>query len=357
MTRYGRRGSHSPAWQRRRHATIIALTLMIVGLVSLAPAPVSAGPPTRQVALGVAIRDPDEHRYDAFRASVGRAPALWMMGRTWLGEGSRFPRTALINRLRQFGTVPLITWMPMDPRYPSDPTRVSWRSIRDGRFDRYIKRFARAARDSGGTVIIRLGHEMDGNWFPWGLCGTSSTRKRQFVGAWRHVVRTFRDVGATNARFLWSPHGPKGRCPSRWEGIYPGNRFVHYVGVSGYNWGIPTGSYERIHRPWSKWQSLVSVLRPGITALNRVAPTKPIMIAEHASSPDAPSWTSKADWIRIGYPAVYEAYPRIVAMVYFNIDMSGRNRHEDWRLISPNTTPLAAYRLVLTDVRFQGRVS
>jgi hypothetical protein len=333
--------------------------VLVVGLGSFAAAPVSAGTSTRQIALGVAIRDPDEQRYDAFSNSAGRAPALWMMGRTWMGASNRFPRQELISHIRRNGSVPLVTWMPIDAAHPTDPNRVTWRSIRDGKFDRYIKRFARAARGSGGTVIIRLGHEMDGNWFPWGLCGTSSARKRQFIGAWRHVVRTFRGVGARNVRFLWSPHGPKGRCPSDdWQGMYPGSRFVDYVGVSGYNWGVPRTSYERRTRPWARWQTAVSVLGPGVRALGRVAPSKPIIIAELGSSPDAPTWTTKADWIRTGYPQMFAAYPGIVAIVYFNIDMSGgTNRHEDWRLISPNVTPLDAYREVLMDPRFQGSIS
>src|SRR5262245_45540208 len=115
MTRYGRRNRPLPAWKRRWQSTTVALTLALVVLGALVPAPVSAGTATRQIALGVAIKDPDEQRYDAFVRSVGRAPALWMMGRTWLGASNRFPRLALLNHVRRNGSVPLITWMPMDP--------------------------------------------------------------------------------------------------------------------------------------------------------------------------------------------------------------------------------------------------
>jgi hypothetical protein len=99
------------------------------------------------------------------------------------------------------------------------------------------------------------------------------------------------------------------------------------------------------------------IVRPGVEDLNRIS-GRPMIIAEIGSSSDVPAGKSKAGWIRTGYPAVYNAYRRVTAIVYFNIDMRpAPNRHEDWRLTSPVGAPQDVYRDLLTQSRFQGRLN
>jgi hypothetical protein len=103
---------------------------------------------------------------------------------------------------------------------------------------------------------------------------------------------------------------------------------------------------------------MVSVLRNKYRALTKLAPRKKIIVAELGSSTDAPRGTSKAEWIRGGYPATWRAYPKIKAIVYFNVDLGDGpgNVHERWILTAPNTKPRTEYKRLLRDVRFQGRI-
>jgi beta-mannanase len=47
-------------------------------------------------------------------------------------------------------------------------------------------------------IAVSFGHEMNGNWYPW---GTAHTTAAQFVAAWRHIHDLFARVGATNV--IW----------------------------------------------------------------------------------------------------------------------------------------------------------
>jgi hypothetical protein len=338
----------------RRPAGVSVLLLVAVVLTVLTAVPASAG--TRKIALGVTMRNSGSlATYDAFTASVGRAPAIWMLWRNWLGPASTsFPNAAFLNHMSDRGTVPMITWQPADPTVWNQP-RITYDKILAGKFDGYIRTFARAARDYGRPVILRFAHEMDGAWFPWGVHRFTNTPAK-FKRMWRYVWNRFQGVGATNVRFLWGPNTPCDRClPLRT--FYPGDRYVDYVGFSSFNWGYPSSRYERRVRPWSTWKSMVKALRPGVEAMMRLT-TRPIIIAETGSSSNAPKGKSKAGWIRTGYPAVYNTFKRVKAIVYFNVDMRPPpDRHEDWRLGSPGGRPRDAYRALLTQTRFQGRIS
>jgi hypothetical protein len=315
-------------------------------------APAAAG--TRKVALGVTMRNSASlDTYDGFTASAGRAPAIWMLYRSWLGSGNTgFPNTAFLNHMSDRGTVPMITWQPWDPAVWNEP-RITYDKILAGRFDAYIRSFARSARDYGRPVILRFAHEMDGAWFPWGVHRFSNTPAK-FRRMWRYVWNKFQANDATNVRFLWSPNTPGSVDLGP---IYPGDRYVDYAGFSSFNWGYPSNRYERRVRPGSRWKTMLEVVGPATRALMEIS-SRPIIVAETASSSNAPRGTSKAAWIRDGYPAVFRTYKRIKAIVYFNIDMRPPpDRHEDWRLTSPGGAPLDAYRSLLTQTRFKGRIS
>jgi hypothetical protein len=338
-----------------RRAAIAASLMVAVGLSLIANAPVAGA--TRKVALGVQMEPPTVETYNRFKASVGRAPAIWTLSRYWVQGDNGLGDLAFLRYLRSQGTTPLIWWLPADPNKPDPMFRYS--RILRGAFDDYITDFATDAKEFGGRLILRPFHEMDGDWFPWRIRYPNT--KRQFIAAWRHVVTIFREVGATNVKFLWNPNGCLARCPAgtpTMKSIYPGNAYVDYLGMSAFNWGEARGAWEKAHRGWQRWQTMVEVLRGKYTALTALASRKPVIVAELGSSTDAPRNTSKAGWIRTGYPAAWRAFPRIKAIVYFNVDLGdGRgNVHEHWSLTTPDNRPRAEYRRLLRNVRFQGRV-
>lgn len=86
-----------------------------------------------------------------------------------------------------------------------------------------------AARDPNG--VIRIGHEMNGNWYDWSIDGPAGT-SAEFVLCYRHLVDLFRSVSPTFT-FVWNPGAGK------WAGIdflpsYPGDAYVDYVSFDMY---------------------------------------------------------------------------------------------------------------------------
>jgi hypothetical protein len=313
-------------------AVLVAGVFAMVGITSQPTAAAS----TRQLALGVSALPWDSlDSVDSFASSVGRRPATWTIWNDWGGPGSGFPDMDLMNGLYARHITPLVFWQPTDPT-TTHLAKYAYINIRDGDFDKYIKRWARAAKSYGHTILLRFAHEMDGDWFPWSISkyGNNATR---FVKAWRHVWGIFHKVGATNVRFVWSPLNP---CYCR-HNLYPGDKYVAYVGFTALNWGTTKGE-------WRSMRAIVSERMKKIHLLTH----RPVIVAELASS-DAGG--SKATWITKGYADVYQHYPQIRALVYFNVNMSTFTNQPDWRL-EASTSAVQAYANLVSQKHFRGRI-
>ena len=334
------------------HRSLILVAIAATTLTLLAPGPVAA---RRPVALGVASQNStDLAALDAFAASVGARPATWTLWSTWgdrggqyrcfKGNGTCFFPGALARGLHARGVTPLVYWQPTNPADPGAGRFERYGNTIAGKHDRYIREWARAAKAFGRPVIVRLAHEMNGTWFPWALTNFDNSPSR-FVGAWRHVVRIFRNTGARNVRFLWSPFQRCGTCSSAtYETFYPGNRYVDYVGVSALNWGDIA------------WTSLDGLVDESLADLRRITRTarhpqgKPVILPEIASNHVG---GDKAAWIRDGYAAVFTKWKAVRAMSYFDYDTTFAGQ-PDWRLVQPpEGTAFQAYQSLATQRAFR----
>jgi hypothetical protein len=119
---------------------------------------------------------------------------------------------------------------------------------------------------------------MNGNWFPWGV-GVGANTAAESVAAWRHVHDIFASVGATNATWVWCPYAdPFGRF-GHLRSIYPGSRYVDWTCMDGYNWGRNTTNPH----PWHGFSQIFDITYGRI---EKVAPRKPMLLAEISSSPN-----------------------------------------------------------------------
>ena len=80
--------------------------------------------------------------------------------------------------------------------------------------------------------------------------------------------------GATNVRWVWSPN-VEYSTSTPFADVYPGDAYVDWIGVSGYNDG-PTDQ-------WHYWTSLHDVFAQSYADLTALS-SKPMMIAETAST-------------------------------------------------------------------------
>jgi hypothetical protein len=331
---------------------------MITALICASLAVVIASSATvgavRRVALGVSVaanRNPA--MLDAYTSSVGRAPAIWSIWSDWgnngpeTATGSKLFPTTMANTLRDRGIVPMIVWEPVNPGALTDCNNWSNAAVNSGMYDEYIRDWAQAAKDFGGRVLLRFMHEMNLPYFIWGV-GRCTNTFASIKAVWKRVWNIFRGpegVGATNVKFLWSVSG-NGYVFK----LYPGDAFVDYTGLTAFNWARPTEPGS-----WDAWRSMVYAFKPTMFPLLKVS-TKPIIAVEVGSGPPDPSCStcSKYTWIKSGYPAVRNKWPRVKAIVYMDIDLRPAGQ-PDWRLASP-PNGLQAYKEIAANSLFWGTI-
>jgi hypothetical protein len=225
----------------------------------------------------------------------------------------------MLNAVRNYtsvgvtGSTPLITWEAWGPAPMTVANNTFPLSkIAAGNFDAYIDSWAVGLRTYGSPVMLDFGHEMDGNWYPWGY-GVNGNTVADYIAAFRHVHDRFVLAGATNVQFVWNPDvwNPAGVDQ---RAFYPGDAYVDWMAIDVYNWGASGGG----------WASLSSALGSLTTIYSRLAslnPTKPMMLAEWGSAEPVagdPIGVAKGQWIIDGAQAMGTQFPRIAAAIWFS---------------------------------------
>jgi hypothetical protein len=293
----------------------------------------------RPLALGAYISGApwQSAKIDEFSSLTGATPSIVMWYQDWAHDGIREFDPAKMNAVAERGAMPMVTWEPWD--HTGGPTQSAYalRTITAGEHDAYIRGWARDAALWGKPMYLRFAHEMNGNWYPWSSELNGNTAA-EYVASWRRVVDIFRREGATNVRWVWSPNiAYDGSTP--YAELYPGDGYVDWVGLDGYNWGIT--------QPWSSWTSLEAVFDSSYNALVALT-SKPMMIAETASTEMG---GDKAAWIREGLlTTVPSRFPRVQAVIWFHED-----KETDWR-VNSSAAALDAHRAVVASPAYGGRL-
>jgi beta-mannanase len=159
---------------------------------------------------------------------------------------------------------------------------------------------------------------MNGNWFPWSE-QVNGNKSGEYVRAWRHVHDIFTNKGATNVTWVWSPNIEYAGSTPLSE-LYPGDSYVDWLGMDGYNWGtVP-------HPTVTGWQTFSQVFTQTYAKITALS-TKPLMVAETAS---AEPGGSKANWITDAYSTQIPGnFKKVKAIIWFN-----ENKETDWRIES-----------------------
>ena len=280
-------------------------------------------------ALGMWTGQPWEpSNLDAGISLIGRTPAILMTYQHWDRQPQFLAADAQVIKSR--GASWMVTWEP----------DASLQSIARGDNDAFITSWAKAADAWGGTIYLRYMHEMNGDWYPWGVYnGHNGNSAADFVAAWRHTHDLFVAAGATNVKWVWSPNVryPNGEYP--FANLYPGSAYVDWVALDGYNWGGQVGGHPG-------WQSFTTIFQASYNAV--LAYGKPIAVAETAS---AEAGGDKAAWIRQSFfTDIPQKMPAIRAVIWFN-----QSAETDFRVNSSAAT-LAAFKQVAAAKAWKGRI-
>jgi hypothetical protein len=228
-----------------------------------------------------------------------------------------FPLTPLENT-RAYGAIPLFSWSSSATPEDSHQRHFRLANVINGTFDPFIREFAEAAREWGHPFFLRFDWEMNGFWFPWSE-GVNGNKRGQFVAAWRHVHDIFASVGATNATWVWCPNVDFTRKLIPLNRVYPGDAYVDWTCLDGFNWGK--------RRDSTGWQNFNQVFHETYKRVLRIAPHRPVIIAEVASNERG---GSKPAWIRNLLHIVPAKYRKIRGLIWFDV----RDRDTHWPLES-----------------------
>ena len=221
------------------------------------------------------------------------------------------------------GRIPMVAWRPGDLG-----------SIINGKYDSLIRTRAKALKGLGHWVFLRFGWEMNGNWESWDGSANQPYGPSKFVKAWRHIHDIFSNIGALNVVWVWAPNWEDVPQASwnHWTHYYPGDKYVDWVGVDGFNWGTTQW--------WSHWTPISTIVK----GLYRAYHTrKPIMVAESGS---VEKGGSKAGWIQKAQSLLKTNFPGVAAFLYYN--NADRNQPVNWAVTS-SSSALNAYRTMAHD--------
>ena len=197
------------------------------------------------------------------------------------------------------------------------------------RSNAYITKFATAVRALNLPVAISFGHEMNGNWYPW---GTTHTTPAQFVAAWRLIHGLFTGVGATNVIWVWNPNDIFPMPQVQLKPYWPGNAYVNWVGITGYF--ATTGPH-----------TFAGVLNPTMREIRKFT-NEPFFVAE-TSVETGPAEVSSVDSLVRGVMR----HRDVLGLIWFDYNKAG----VDWRIESRPTVQDAfdheAAGLKLVDTR------
>jgi Glycosyl hydrolase family 26 len=224
---------------------------------------------------------------------------------------TRFPATPF-EEVRRYGAIPVFGWSSQSIPSSLNEPDFQLSDVIEGRYDSYIREFADKAKAWGHPFFLRFDWEMNGSWFPWSE-GVNGNNPGEFVAAWRHVHDIFTSVGATNATWVWCPNVDIFGELRNLRSLYPGDRYVDWTCLDGFNWGNRRGSpgwlsFNRVYH--STYKQIVTA----------IAPDKPMLIAEIASSDRG---GSKANWIKDMLQTVRTRYRKVRGLVWYDVNDRG----------------------------------
>jgi hypothetical protein len=262
--------------------------------------------------FGVTMPDRSESAMAEVSAKVGCRPALLQLFAS-VGKGIS------AATLRGVPGIPVLSVEPWQTGRGKHQPDWTLAATIEGHWDEQYTALARAVVEYRDPVLIRYAHEMNGHWYPWGT--ENGNEPGQYVAAWRHVVDLFRDAGATNALWVWSPNILRGASSRTLKEFWPGPTYVDVVGLTGY--GVRERSPAVTYRATLK---LVYALTD-----------KPILLTEVGVQPGA----GKRAWLRAFGPWLKDN-PHIAGFVWNEI-----TRDDDWRYDDTESN-LAAFKAGLS---------
>jgi beta-mannanase len=307
----------------------IAIVLLSSAAVLAGESPAAAKPASAPVArwLGVdGLAVPAFNKLTGGQARVKLRFCKW--NESW---GNRFSFTAkAITEDSAANAMTMMSWGPND----SAPNILS------GKHDAYLHQWAKDAAVDGRPFMLRMAWEANGFWYPWSYSGEKAqSTPQQFLQMWRYVHHIFAAEGAHSVKWVWCANvlgGPIGDFTA----AYPGDEYVDYVGLDGYNFGPA--------QKGNHWQSFGECFKRSYDVMTALT-SKPLIICETAC---AETGGDKAVWVTAAFSnEIPNTMPKIIGVIWFN-----ENPKAGWTIDSSRAA-LTAFQAIAQDPQWQAPFS
>ncbi|MBT3408636.1 hypothetical protein HN415_08210 [Candidatus Woesearchaeota archaeon] len=233
--------------------------------------------------------------------------------------------------------IPFITY------HLENNSRKEFNSIIKGKYDHKIKESAKELKIYGeedGGFFIRTMREMNLShaWPLW------RGNPKRFKKIWKHIWNIFEQEG-TNEYATWvlSPYASNNNFTSSYESFYPGEKYVDWIGINGYNYRGQANHST---------QSFKSLFQYDYNKTRKKHPNKPIMIA--ATGTDEGRF--KPNWVKRAFEDTKYEFPGIKALCWWNEKWSHNNINNYDSRINSSEKSLNAFKKSVGDKYFLGKV-
>ncbi|HVQ58681.1 MAG TPA: glycosyl hydrolase [Solirubrobacterales bacterium] len=243
----------------------------------------------------------DPNTWNLFEEHAGKQISMEHFGQPapWNQAFAEGPLKAIRGR----GAIPVMDM---------DPDGAPLKEIAEGKKDSDFVSWAKAVKAWGYPMMLRWSWEMNGTWFQVGK--EAAANPTLYKEVWWHLHDLIEEQGASNVTWVWCPNLTFPGSTSL-SSLYPAKesegkgKYVDWTCLDGYNFGTNPAEPD-------SWKSFSTLYTSSYNELLSLAPTKPIMIGEVASTEFG---GSKASWITdaIG-TQIPKNFPKIKAVLWFN---------------------------------------
>lgn len=311
--------------------------------------PIITAPAAPAVHLGVYLEPKADMigELQKFESLVGKRHGIYHYYTYW-GFGDFTQHRFLVDQIVRYGATPMVSFMSIPGPGQTGCNSREWNldSINRGDHDEFLRRFAGQIAQYPSKFLFRWGHEMNLDDYSWsGYCnGANLAATQKFIAAYRRIVDIFRGAGASNVQWIWSPsytHWPA-EAWNEAENYYPGDNYVDWIGVVGYNFGASS-----IYSGY-RWNTFSDLFQAFLIDAQARHPSVPVMLADYASTED--DGGDKGQWLTDAF-AQMKQHPNLRAVVYFHYNAPEYSPPVYFKI---DSTPdsLAAYQNAIKDPYF-----
>lgn len=381
----------------RKNLALCARVLLLA-LIAIAPLPQPANSMTAEglpearlaaasapanvfgVSVGAHLRPSTDYGnlLDTYNAAVGKNSAILMYFSSWAGRenGDAFSDYLVDLIAEDADTQPviMITWQPTNGRILTGCAKnytgfIGYGEILSGKCDTFIANYARQVAARPERYLMRFAHEMnisDTSYWP----GKFGLKADAYVNMYRYVHDKFMAAHDAvepyndNVEWVWSPNYWSNPTDA-WNYLheyYPGDNYVDWIGLSGYNWypraGQPNRTFQNIYGNVDGTGAYYTSYLPGVLYDLACHYAKPVILAEIGAGGTDSTATNKVTWINNAY-SVVPNYPFVRAVVWFN-DFAYENSSDvDFRVTNINPPPnlhssiTPAYKAAIADAVYK----